>query len=157
MNSLRVLSREEGYILELNISYHNIQVVFKVFKCSFFGGVLTEFKTKLLFDCSLDSELLSKKNAFSCSMKNIPLPTKDSYQKNLIFKLKSFIKRIRWKAFFFDKNSESNKQSNINFDLKSVKTPPKNERLEALENDLYGMVKNIEFKNVFLFPTEYPQ
>ena len=51
-------------------------------------------------------------------MKNIPLPTKGSYQNNLIFRLKSFIKRTRWKEFFFDKNSESNKQLNVNFGLK---------------------------------------
>ena len=80
---------------------------------------------------------------FSYSMKNIPLPTKDNYRKNLIFKLDSFIKRIIWKAFFFDKNSESNEQLDINFGLKPIKTPPKNEQLNAFENDLY----DIEFKN----------
>ena len=46
----------------------------------------------------------------------------------------------------FHKNSESNEQLNNNF--KSVKTPPKNEHLNAFENDLYDMVRNIEFKNV---------
>ena len=81
-------------------------------------------------------------------MKNIPLPTKDSYRKNLIFKLKSFIKRIRWKAFLFNKNSESNVQSNINFAFNSVKTTTKNEYLNAFENDLYVVVRSVEFKNV---------
>ena len=84
---------------------------------------------------------------FSYPVKSIPLPTKDSYRNNLTFKLESFIKRIRWKAFFFDKNSESNKQLNINFGLRSLKTPRKNEHLNAFENDLYNMVRNIEFKN----------
>ena len=45
---------------------------------------------------------------FSYSMKNIPLPTKNSYQKDLIFNLESIMKRIRWKVFFFDKSPESN-------------------------------------------------
>ena len=34
------------------------------FKCSFFGGVLTKLKPKFMFDYSLHSEFLSKKNAF---------------------------------------------------------------------------------------------
>ena len=80
-------------------------------------------------------------------MKNIPLP-KDGYRKNIIFKLESFTKRIRWKAFFFDKNSESNQQLNINFGFTSVKTPAKNEHLNAFENDSYDMVRNNEFKHV---------
>ena len=62
-------------------------------------------------------------------MKNIPLRTKDSYRQNLNFKLESFIKRIRWKAFFFDKNSKSNEQSSDNFNFKSIKTQPKNKNL----------------------------
>ena len=81
-------------------------------------------------------------------MKNIPLPTKDSYRKNLIFKLESFIKKIRWKVCFLDKNSESNEQLNNNFGFKSFITPPKNEHLKAFENDLYDTVRNIEFQNV---------
>ena len=85
---------------------------------------------------------------FIYSMKNIPLSTKDSYRKNLIFKLESFIKRTRWKAFFFDKDSGSNKELNVNFAFKSVKTPPKNEHLNAFENDLYDTVRKIELKNV---------
>ena len=37
---------------------------------------------------------------------------------------------------------------NNNFVFKSVKAPPKNKQLNAFENDLYYMVRNIEFKNV---------
>ena len=36
----------------------------------------------------------------------------------------------------------------INLGFNSVKTLPKNEHLNALGNDLYDMVQNIEFKNV---------
>ena len=82
------------------------------------------------------------------SMKNISLPTKDSYRKNLILKLKNFIERIRWTAFFFYKNSGSSEQSNVSFGFNSVKTPPKNEHFNAFEKYLYDMVRNIEFKNV---------
>ena len=81
-------------------------------------------------------------------MKNIPLPTKDSNQKNLISKLEIFIKRIRWKLFFFDKNSESNEQLNNNVGDRSLITLPKKEHLNTFENNLYDMVQNIEFKKV---------
>ena len=81
-------------------------------------------------------------------MKNIPLPTKDSNQKNLISKLEIFIKRIRWKLFFFDKNSESNEQLNNNVGDRSLITLPKKEHLNTFENNLYDRVQNIEFKKV---------
>ena len=36
----------------------------------------------------------------------------------------------------------------INLGFNSVKTPPKNEHLNAFGNDLYDIVRNIEFKNI---------
>ena len=66
----------------------------------------------------------------------------------MIFKLDSFIKRIRWKAFFYEKLDNTPEKTVNNFGFKSVKTPPKNEHLNAFEADLYDMVRNIEFKRV---------
>ena len=66
----------------------------------------------------------------------------------MIFKLESFIKRIRWKAFFYEKLDNTPEKTVNNFGFKSVKTPPKNEHLNAFEADLYDMVRNIEFKRV---------
>ena len=80
-------------------------------------------------------------------MKNIPIPSKNAYLKNLIFKLESFIKQIRWKAYFFENSNKIN-ETTTNFGFKSVKTPPKNEHLNAFENDLYDLVFNIEFKRI---------
>ena len=86
---------------------------------------------------------------FNYSMKNIPIPSKNAYLKNLIFKLESFIKRIRWKAYFFDKPDKIDDAATVNnFGFKSVLTPPKNEHLNAFEEDLYELVRNIEFKRV---------
>ena len=85
---------------------------------------------------------------FSYSLKNIPIPNKNVYLKNMIFKLESFIKRIRWKAFFYEKLDNIPEKIVNNFRFKSVKTPPKNEHLNAFEADLYDMVRNIEFKRV---------
>ena len=78
--------------------------------------------------------------------KNIPLPNKDTYRKNLIQKVESFIKRIRWKAFFFERQCKVNDEITTNFGFTSVNTPPKNENLNQFESDLYDMVKNIEFQ-----------
>ena len=86
---------------------------------------------------------------FKYSMKNIPIPSKNAYSKNLIFKLESVIKRIRWKAYFFENSNEINETTTAtNFGFKSGKTPPKNEHLNAFKNDLYDLVRNIEFKRI---------
>ena len=66
----------------------------------------------------------------------------------MIFKLESFIKRIRWKAFFYEKSENTPESVVDSFGFKSVRTPPKNEHLNAFESDLYDMVRNIEFKRV---------
>jgi len=76
---------------------------------------------------------MDRKN-FGYSLKNIPIPSRNSYLKNLISKVDSFIHRIRWKAFFFDKNngqSENNKY--VNFGFASEKTPPQNPALTPFE------------------------
>ena len=46
---------------------------------------------------------------FSYSLNNIPIPSKNVNLKNMIFKLESFIKRIRWKAFFYEKSDDTPK------------------------------------------------
>ena len=86
---------------------------------------------------------------FNYSMKNIPIPSKNAYLKNLIFKLESLIKRIRWKAYFFENSNEINETTTAtNFGFKSVESPPKYEYLNAFENDLYDLLRNIEFKRI---------
>ena len=85
---------------------------------------------------------------FNYSLKNIPLPNKDTYWKNLIHKLETFIKRIRRKAFFFENKNECTSEITTNFGFKSVKAPPKNNQLNQFESDFYGIVRNIKFKKV---------
>ena len=47
------------------------------------------------------------------SLKNIPVPTKSSYQLKLIDKNESVIKRMRWKTLFFLRdNSDTNNNNN---------------------------------------------
>ena len=67
---------------------------------------------------------------FTYSLKNIPLPSKDAYKKKLIEKTESVVKRMRWKALFFDQKSNANNETtptNENesgYKLKSRKCPP---------------------------------
>ena len=85
---------------------------------------------------------------FNYSLKNTPLPNKDIYRKNLTQKVESFIKKIRWKGFFFERHFLDNEEIATNFGFKSVKTPPKNDGLYQFESDLQHMVQNIEFKKI---------
>ena len=69
--------------------------------------------------------------------------------------MESFIKRIRWKVFFFEKECEENDQRTNNLRFKSVRTTLKNENLNQFESALYDMVQNIEFRKVkFNFPMQ---
>ena len=47
---------------------------------------------------------------FNYLLKNIPLPSRTSYKLQLIDKIESVIKRMRWKAQFFLNNNEKNKE-----------------------------------------------
>ena len=84
---------------------------------------------------------------FNYWMKNIPIPSKSAYLKNLIFTLEIFIKRIWWKAYFFDNSNKIDDETTVNnFGFKSVLTPPKNKHLNAFVEELYDLVRNVEFK-----------
>ena len=85
---------------------------------------------------------------FNYSLKNVSLPNKDTYRKNLIQNVESFTKRIRQKAFFIERQCKDSNEITANFGFKSVKIPPKNENLNEFESDLYDMVQNIEFEKV---------
>ena len=51
---------------------------------------------------------------FNYSMKNIPIPSKNVYLTNLIFKLESCIKRIQWKTYSFEKRNEIDDATDVN-------------------------------------------
>ena len=87
---------------------------------------------------------------FDYSTKNIPIPPKNSYLKSLIEKVESVIKRMRWKAFFFDRNEEDSSDvvTNNSFGFKSRKCPPQNNELDKFEADLLDMVHNVKFRNI---------
>ena len=82
------------------------------------------------------------------STKNIPLSNKDVYKKELIGKTEHFLRRLRWKVYFFLKNNNDDADDAENFGFRSPKTPPKNQILYNFENDMYDMIKQIEFEPV---------
>ena len=85
---------------------------------------------------------------FGYSLKNIPIASKQKYLKCLTEKMGLLIRRMLWKAFHYDQgqNDDGNKRGNFGF--KSMNSPPKNEYLKPFENELYQLLKIIEFKPV---------
>ena len=82
------------------------------------------------------------------STKNIPFPSEKNYKAKLIEQIESFIKRIRWKAIFFDTKDQRDGNEEIpnNFGLKSSKCPPQVRELIPFENDLIQLAKDVKFR-----------
>ena len=83
---------------------------------------------------------------FDYSLKNIPIPSRDNYLRNLIEKVESVLKRMRWKAHFFLKGEKSQETTNY-FGLPSSKTPPTILELKAFEEDVLKIIENIKFRD----------
>ena len=92
---------------------------------------------------------------FEYSRNNIPSPSKSAYLKTLIDKVEHFIKRLRWKAFFFNRDNNNNKKSandsdssseeeqTYTYGFKTSNTPPKKLHLKAFKEDLYTLIKKL--------------
>ena len=85
-----------------------------------------------------------KKVTFDYSLKNIPIPEKDSYLKILIDKTQSFIQRLRWKVYWIRQPKKPKKKETHGF--KTDKCAPQDKELVKFENDLINMISNVEFK-----------
>ena len=81
---------------------------------------------------------------FPYSMKNIPVPMKKLYLKILIDKVELLIKQIRWKALFFENESEST----FNYCFKTRKCPPQHKDLMEFEDDLQKILSSMQFRRV---------
>ena len=79
------------------------------------------------------------------SLKNIPCPDKTAFEKSLIDKVEHFLKRMRWKAFFFD-NEDQSEVSKDTFGFKTRNTPPQNAELVGFENDMYNLISNLTYR-----------
>ena len=67
---------------------------------------------------------IMEKFSFDYSLKNIPLPDKRSCQLKLIEKIKSVLKRMRWKAHFFLSKENQLPETLKTYGLKSRNHPP---------------------------------
>ena len=85
---------------------------------------------------------------FNYSLKNILTLSRSSYQLKLIDKIESVIKRMRWKAFFFLKDNNSNETARETFVFKSKRHPTQITEMQCFEKDLLDMIRSLKFRNV---------
>ena len=89
---------------------------------------------------------LARKN-FNYSTKNIPVHGKDLYIKTLVSKSETFVKNIRWRAFFY-LNPDLRMDQKETYGFISTKPPPIIQELKEFENDLVHLIQNIKFRHV---------
>ncbi len=83
------------------------------------------------------------------SLKNIPFPSYHGFRSALTEKMVDFIKRLRWKAFYYLDSCENTDDVKKDvYNLKSQNTPPNNRLLDSFETDLFKLIKMVKFKKV---------
>ena len=81
------------------------------------------------------------------STKNIPFPSERNYRTKLIEQIEAFLKRMRWKAIFYNiQNGEEQEKIPQNYGLKTTKCPAQVKELIPFENDLFQLAKNVKFR-----------
>ena len=80
------------------------------------------------------------------STKNIPLSNERGYKLQMLNKIEAVIKRMRWKAIFFDPSKNNTKCYQETYNLKSANCPKQVKELIPFENDLMLLLKNIKFR-----------
>ena len=87
---------------------------------------------------------------FNYSLKNIPVPSRTSYKLQLIDKIESVIKGMRWKAHFFFNNEKKNKEevTRETFGFKSKHHPGQLKELGNFEKDLFNVVTSLKFRKL---------
>ena len=81
---------------------------------------------------------------FGYSLKNIPIPRNESYKKSLMEKIESVLRRMLWKAHFYEKDNCIKE----NYGFKSRLAPPQNELIRPFEDDIFTLFRKIQFKVV---------
>ena len=91
-----------------------------------------------------DSKMLDKV-PFDYSPKDIPTANRTTYLKCLVDKTEQFLRRLRWRAFFF-LNPKASSETKETYGFNSRKTPPIVEELKEFENCMIDLAQSIEFK-----------
>ena len=85
-----------------------------------------------------------EKLAFNLSIKNIPIPPRKAYMKQLIDKTDNFVSRIRRKTdmYLYPYRYENCKPS---YGFKSTRTAPQSPLLKPFEDELFEIIANVKF------------
>ena len=65
----------------------------------------------------------------------------------MIDKAESLVGRMRWKLYHYLNERDGCVNNGINYGFKSTKSPPSHKALEAFEDDLFEMIRTIEFRD----------
>ena len=82
---------------------------------------------------------------FQYSLKNIPVPPKQEYLLELIHSVREFQKRIKWRSHFY-LNPQPNGTKKETFGFNTSRPAPIIPELKTFENNLFNLVKEIEFR-----------
>ena len=85
---------------------------------------------------------------FQYSTKNIPIASKTTYKKSFIEKTENFLKRMRWKAFYFNNKSNPATENVEKYNFKSTNTPPQDSALKLFEYDMAKLIREIKFREI---------
>ena len=82
------------------------------------------------------------------SNKNIPIASERHYKSNLLEKIEAVIKRMRWKAAFFDEENENENeyQQEETYGLKTKNTPRQIPEMTDFEKELIELARNVKFQ-----------
>ena len=83
------------------------------------------------------------------SLKNIPIPSKFAYEKQLIQKGESLISRFRWKVFV-SKNPDMFTHEYKTFGFNTLNSPPRDNELNRFEEQFFELISpsNLKYKPV---------
>ena len=87
---------------------------------------------------------IPRKAEINYSLKNIPVPSQNTYMKKLIVQVEKVLQRIRWKTFFFLNPSDKPQQEKYGF--KTPHNAPQCRELINFESDVTHLVANVEFR-----------
>ena len=110
-----------------------------------FSPPIHRYSSYLLSTLTDSSFTTMEKVNLGYSTKNIPLPAKNEYLKRFIEKTEHFIRRLRWKAYYFLNGSEST--ANESYGFKSRNSPPQISELLPFEEDMTRLIQSIKFKD----------
>ena len=80
-----------------------------------------------------------EKSEIKYSLKNNPILSKESYKLNVINKIKNFVKRMRWRAFYYLNQQKCENEGKETFGFKSRKCSLPCSNLIPFEKDLSDM------------------